>query len=97
MNQKNYDYLKYELGFQEVIQWIGDEKYFIVRNQFGEIEEIVGTDMKNYGLEVLMMSPMCVSRKIEEIEYCGEVINTTEWREKHDNSGVDQRTAERRS
>jgi hypothetical protein len=97
MNQENYDYLKNRLGLQEITIWYGDLRFFIVRGENGKIEEIIGTDMKNYGLEVLMLSPACVARNPGEIEYYGEVINTLEWRKKHDNSRVDQRTTEGRS
>jgi hypothetical protein len=98
MREENYDYLKNKLGLEEVILWSHTkEKFFIVRNEAKEIVEIVGTDLKNYGIEVLMLSPTCIANKPGEIIYRGEVINTFEWRDKYDNSRVDQRVAERRS
>jgi len=59
-NRENYDYLK-QLGFEEIPGPSNDkDHYFIVRDIFGHIDQIVGTDLKDRGKEFLKSCPIQV-------------------------------------
>jgi hypothetical protein len=63
MNQENYEFL-IRCGFEEIpgpiTKFVDEERYFIVRDMFGAIDQVIGTDLVDRGKEFLKKCPVYV-------------------------------------